>query len=503
VAARPPSLLSRLGAALSGARAGYANAGKPRPRMAVAPRGRPMSLRELGLDPPAPLPEQPPAGQQTQRDRGADTFNGHPGSNLAVDDLLAILRRAEQGWPIEMFDLFDDTVEFDGHLRGLAEGRIQAVASKEWILQPGGEDTGSRSAARDLFDVLRTHAEFAALIEWQQTSPLYGIAFSELGWGADATRSGLIVPSRMLNVAHRRFASLSWEKIDELGLIQGDARQIQPLRPGSWAVTQHRSRNPWTGGLLRTAVFWALFKRWAVRDWQVFADMFGLPMAIGHYEPGNPQATREALISALEQIGEDGYAVLAEGAEIMLSSAARNGDATSVYPAIVSLCEAQMSKLITGATLTTDAGGTGAYALGTVHETRGFLLALADARRLEQTINRAICEPFVRWNGYGGRALPPRFRLQIVRELSLEVMSRIVVALAGIGLRIDETWLYDTFGIGRPAAGGGLLAPAAQPKPEPKVPSGASLQLSADDLQHAIAGLKEAGVKFTLGGATP
>jgi len=41
-----------------------------------------------------------------------------------------------------------------------------------------------------------------------------------------------------------------------------------------------------------------LFKNYAVKDRVAFAEVFGMPLGIGKYEPGATKADREALIQA-------------------------------------------------------------------------------------------------------------------------------------------------------------------------------------------------------------
>jgi len=41
-----------------------------------------------------------------------------------------------------------------------------------------------------------------------------------------------------------------------------------------------------------------LFKNYAVKDRVAFAEVFGMPLRIGKYEPGATKADREALIQA-------------------------------------------------------------------------------------------------------------------------------------------------------------------------------------------------------------
>lgn len=418
------------------------------------------------------LPTVPPPTRRVVAKpvRNLNVYNSHPATGLTAEWLVSFYRAAERGIPVKQFDAFDDLIERDGHLRGLIDGRIQSVAGKDWVLLPGREnDPASARAAADLEAVLKNDLGFRDFLEHQLTAPHYGFAATNLVWDLV---DGLIAPSQFVNVPHRRFASPSDTRADEIWLIAGDTRlDLVPLEPGLWAVSRYRHRNPWAAGLMRTAAWWAMFKTWSIRDWQVFADMFGLPLAIGYYEEGASQAAREALLDSVQRIGEDGYAVLSEMTEIVIKDTVRAGDASSVYPAIADRCEAQMSKLIAGSTLTTDTnGGAGSYALGAVHENRSYSLMCSDARRIEEMFVRDIGRPFVAWNGYGGAA-PPRLKMQIARETSLKERAEVIVAL-GAGMDIDEDQIREEFSLRKPAPGRGIRfekpEPAAPPSKGPK-----------------------------------
>lgn len=396
--------------------------------------------------------------------RNVDTYNFHPGSGLSAELLLSFYRTAERGVPVYQFDCFDDLIEGDGHLRGLIDGRIQSVSGKEWVVLPGrANDPASAAAALALEGHLRNDLGFRDFLEHQLTAPFYGFAATNLVWDFV---DGEVMPVRFVNVAHRRFAAPSQDRANEIMLIAGDSKyELIALEPGLWAVSRYRHRNPWAAGLMRTGAWWAMFKRWSWRDWQIFADMFGLPVVVGYYEEGASEPARLALIEAVKQIGEDGYAVLSAATSIIMKESARSGDATSVYPAISDRAEAQMSKLILGATLTTDAGGKGSYALGAVHENKSYNLMVSDARRVEEMFVRDIGRPFVAWNGYGNAA-PPRLKLQIVRESSLMERAE-VLEILGTAIEIDEDQVREEFSLRTPAKGRGFKFPSKATPPPP------------------------------------
>ena len=51
-------------------------------------------------------------------------------------------------------------------------------------------------------------------------------------------------------------------------------------------------------GMMCVCAWMYLFKNYAVKDWVAFAEVFGMPLRIGKYEPGATKADREALIQA-------------------------------------------------------------------------------------------------------------------------------------------------------------------------------------------------------------
>lgn len=413
-----------------------------------------------------------PSGAVLQPGR-MDTYNSHPATGLTLEMLLSYYRQAERGCPVRQFDCFDDLIEVDGHLRGLINTRIESISGSDWSLKPGRADAPSIKAAEALEDYIRNSlalvdpsdgcsSDFREFIEHQLTAPHYGIACTNIVWDyAD----GIIAPAEFLNAPPRRFASPSIERANEIYLIgpDGTSSDLVELDPGLWAITRYRFRNPWASGLMRTAGFWAMTKRWGVRDWQVFGEMFGLPNVVGFYEEGAGLESRKALEEAVQQIGTDGWAILADTTNITIKDSARSGDPGSVYPGQIQLAEAQMSKLIAGSTTASDTGGdVGSYGLGVVHEARAYALARSDARRVESTFTRDIGAWFCRYNGFD-RAAPPRLKIQIARD-NLERAK--VLQIVGQVIGLDPTQIQEEFSLRAPADGKGVkFAPTLVPNP--------------------------------------
>lgn len=413
--------------------------------------------KHTGRDILRTLPQAPPGQIDMPKVKpgSLDTYNSHPGAGLTVEMLLSYYRQAERGYPVKQFDCFDDLVERNGHLRGLINGRIDAVAGCDFVIAPGRDDVPSRVAAAALDDHLRnSNIGFQAFIEHHLMAPHYGFSVTNTVWGIEERA---VLPTEFIHAPPRRFAAPN-EQAHLIWLITGDtSRDLMPLEPGEFAVARYRGRNPYAAGLMRTGAFWAMVAGWSLRDWLTFAEMFGLPLVLGFYQDGAPLAARLALEDAIKAIGEDGYAVLSDLVEVVIKDTARSGDSSTVYPRIQDKAEQQMSKLFAGSTTASDTGGdVGSYALGTVHESRAYKLSLSDARLVERTVREHICVPYTIWNGFD-RAAPPRMGIKITRD-SLERAQ--TLALIGQLVDLDPDQIYEEFSLRPPAAGRGVRMPS-------------------------------------------
>lgn len=345
---------------------------------------------------------------------GAETYNSHPGVGLTVERLLIYYRAAEYGQPTRQFDMFDDLIERDADTRGMYNDRVEDIVGWDYeIIPPAGRtDAQSVKAAAELNDRLQSKIQFREFMAHQLGAVGDGYACTNLVWDYD---DGVIAPIEFLNIAARRFGAPTQDTTDQIYLIDGDtiAYGTIPLAPGLWATTRYRYRNPFAAGLKRSSCWWSLFKLTGFKQFQVWIDMYGLPLAIGYYEEGASEASRMALEDAVRGVGDDGYAILSAETELVIKEAARGGD-SSVHQLLIDLCDRINTRLITGGTLNTGTGsaGQGSYNLGNVHKLRLDAMKRADARRIEEMFTRDVGTPFIRWNGFD-RAAPPRLKIKI------------------------------------------------------------------------------------------
>lgn len=372
--------------------------------------------------PPAPLAERPPVELVTTKPTRDWDVQTHPGYGLTARAMVAAFRQAEMGWTWTQCDLFDDVIESDGHLRSQLESRLDAVGGKPWIVLPGGDKAIDVTAAKELEGALREVPNFGDTMAHQLKMNWYGYSASEIRWNLT---QGIIAPTWFSEADHRRIM-FDWKdrspRYRTATMLGG-----WTLDPGAWWYWR-RSKNPMRAGLMRTAAWWSFFKRMSVRDWVVFAERYGLPYVLGQYGQGTAQDEKELLKRAVAKLGTDGGAVFSELCKITIHTVEHGGKTQDVHGALVGLCNSEISKLISGATLTSETSGPGSFALGQVHADQAFELRSSDAEKLSSSFENAIGKPFVQWNGMAGAAAP-KLKVYVVRDLTPLVRAQILSIL--------------------------------------------------------------------------
>lgn len=408
----------------------------------------------------------------------ADRSSTRPGYQLTPERLWSSFRQAEAGQPAMQCDLIEDVIEVDGHTRGQYFARMQGVSDRPALIAAGGGDTKEVSplsieAAEFLGAALSTTNLDEAL--WHMMDAVFfGYSGTEIQWGYDRL-TDLVVPVWFHPVEHRRFV---FDEHFRPRLVQND--NVWPgeeLEAGKWIWAQRRARIPTRAGLGRTIAAWLLIKRMIVRDWVVFAEKFGLPVAVGTYEPRATAAAKAGLRAALEAIGSDGYVLLEETCKVAIQSARAAGDVSALQPAITNLANAEISKVITGATLTTEnSGGPGSFALGKVHKTVADALTFADALWIQRLFQRYLCRPFIAYNPKFAGALAPELYIHVQPEQDPLTDIRVAKEMLDMGAAIDSEQLHRRTGWRRPTSEKNALR---RPAPAPGAPPPAQQSAAA------------------------
>lgn len=390
---------------------------------------------------PRDLPGAPPSGKRTRSLETYDRWVQHPGFGVEPEAIVSMYREAESGYPARQCDLFDDVLEADAHLRSLTVARTGAVAGKEWMIQPGGDGAADIAAAELLGASLR-ETNFDDLVGHLLSGRYYGYAGAELVW---ARVDSDVVIRWFVNVPARRF------RFDEADrpLLVNDELLVdgEPLEPGRWIFARNEGAITARSGLLRTATWMSTFKRWSIRDWVIYAEKFGIPLTLGKYDPDRDSDNEKAALEdAIRDMGEAGGAVISKFSEFeVLTETARSGGSEQLHRAIVHECNSEMSKLITGSTLTVESGGPGSFALGQVHETRAFDLVVGDAAWVARRFDADIARPFLAFNRFPAGTARPRLKIHLTRDMDPLSRAQLAKAAQEMGLSLDSEQLRQEF----------------------------------------------------------
>jgi phage gp29-like protein len=139
-------------------------------------------------------------------------------------------------------------------------------------------------------------------------------------------------------------------------------------------------------GLLQRVSLNFLYKNNVVTAWAEFAELFGMPMRVVHVDTLDEES-RKQIDGQIQAQGRGGAYISTGEVRLELKEAGRQ-DAHHVYSELISLMNEEMSMVVNGQTLTSDAGRHGSRALGEVHSATQGMYLDADKRLVAEQMNR-------------------------------------------------------------------------------------------------------------------
>ncbi|HED5569718.1 TPA: DUF935 domain-containing protein [Yersinia enterocolitica] len=391
----------------------------------------------------------------------------HPSRGLTIRRLPRILQEAEQGYLSAQADLFEDMVEKDGHIFSEMAKRKNALLGLDWSIEPRrnatAEEKNIAAMLQEWFDTLDNLEDIIL-----QAADAIGHGFScqELEWERE---EDVWLPTEAHLRPHRWFQARP-DRGDEIRLSDGSIDGAE-LWPFGWMVHRHAAKTGFTGqsGLYRVLVWPYLFKNYATRDLAEFLEIYGLPARVGTYMAGATDADKNALFEALVMLGHNAAGIIPQGTNIDFKTAA-SGQADP-FVAMMDWCERTVSKVILGATLTSQADGkTSTNALGNVHNDVRHDILVADARQLEGFFRNMI-DMLLRINGYDvSRRRLPKLVFDTRDLEDIASFSTGVKNLVESGMNsIPSSWVHKKVGIPVPQKGEAVLQPPVQTPAQPPV----------------------------------
>lgn len=384
-----------------------------------------------------------------------DRWSSYPSQGLTPETLAAIFKEADLGNVWRQAELFEEMEEKDTHLFSILQTRRMAVTGLDFKIQPYSEDARDGEIAAFVSEVINDLADFEGNLSDILDAIGKGYSVLELLWDV---RQGRNVIRHMEFVHPRR---VTWYNTLTPRLFTEENRwQGMEIPPFKTIFHLHKMRSGYANrqGVLRTVAWMYLFKNYDIKDWMVFAEIFGMPLRLGKYDSTASKEDKESLFRAVKAIGRDAAAVISKSTEIEFIEAVKDSG-RNVFEALAGFCNAEMSKAVLGQTLTTQQDGSGSYSLGRVHnEVRRDLLE-SDCEMVSKTLRRDMIRPLVGFN-FGWEAPLPWFRFHYGEPDGLEREAARIKILVDAGVKtIPANWVHEKFNIPMPEDGAETLSP--------------------------------------------
>lgn len=393
-----------------------------------------------------------------------DRWSTYPSAGLTPGALARILREADAGDVTRQAELFEEMEEKDAHLYSLLQTRKNGVLGLDWEVIPFSDRRSDRRVAEFVSDVLGNLEGFEESLLDLLDAIGKGFSVLEILWSVEGRE---VRPARLVWVHPKHFRV---GPHGELRLLTDDSPAAGvELVPHKFVVHRYKARSGYMNraGILRVVSWLYLFKNASLKDWVRYAEVFGMPLRVGRYDPSASEEDKQALFQAVRDLGADAAGIISKATEIEFVETKVNTGG-SPYRELAEYIDRQMSKAVLGQTLTSDVGERGSYAASKTHDAVRQDLKEADCKALAETLRVDLIRPLVMFN-FGPDALDrlPWIKWHYEPAEDLKATAEIYGLLVErVGLPIAAEHIYERFGIPAPEPGQTVLAP----RPTPTLP---------------------------------
>lgn len=368
-----------------------------------------------------------------------DIFQDYIGRTLNNPD--KVLKSEAGGKGIE---LYEDLLR-DSKVGSTLQSRRLAVTGKEWRVDPASDKRQDVKVADYVTQVLKA-INLDAYRRASLSGLVLGFKASEIMWDYS---EGDIFISKIIPKASRRFVFDLNNKPRLLTIADMVQGEELPERKFQLFVNPSDNGSPYGDGLGRMLYWPVWFKKNAIKFWMVFADKFGSPTGVGKYPPGTPKEQQQILLEAVEAIQQESAITIPNTLAIEFLEAARQGS-VNTYETLCHFMDSQIAMVMLGHT-------------GSSESTPGKLGSEDMAKEVREDYVKAdadlLCEAennqMVRWiadynfpnigrNGY------PKVWIRTEPEEDLRPLAerdKIILVDMGMGKRVPETYISETYGI--------------------------------------------------------
>ena len=335
-----------------------------------------------------------------------------------------------------LYDMYDD-IMLDGHLECVWQKRLDAILNRRLsFVRNGIEDEeiskllNSPDMRLVVTEIMRSIAYGFTLIQvnnitYNDDQECYRINFD-------------LIPRKHVH-PEAGFECVSKDQTDQ----SKDFLFTQPPLSNymMWAG------DPESKGLLVKAAPYVIYKRGGFGDWAQFSEMFGMPFREAIYDSYDDD-TRTRIRQFLEEWSTGSYLVHQRDVELKIHDTGGSSASADVYDRLIRVCDAGISKVVVGNTLTTEQGDNGARSLGEVHENEQQTRALSDERMVLSVLNTQF------------RAILKRFGINVAggdiwfdspeTDWSAVQTKWDVISSVAQQVPVDDDYIYEEIGIPKP-----------------------------------------------------
>lgn len=362
---------------------------------------------------------------------GIDITRGYTGPLILPYD--SVLRN-RGGYDLQIYE----QVLSDPEVKATFGSRQDSVVACEWQVEPGGEKRIDRQAADYLREQLHN-------VGWDNATRkmlfgvFYGYAVAEVLYKVDGLRIGLDA----IKVRNRR--RFRFGKEGDLRLLTQSqmTEGIPASAPYFWnfCCGADNDDEPYGLGLAHWLYWPVLFKRNGLKFWLIFLEKFGMPTAVGKYDPDATDTEKNKLLQATRAIQTDAGIIMPKAMELELLEAARSG--TADYKALQDAMDATIQKVVLGQTASTQ-GTAGKLGNDELQADVRADIIKSDADLVCESFTNGPARWLTAWN-FPGAAVPRVFRVTEEPE-DLAATATRDKSILDLGYKPTQTYVDQTYG---------------------------------------------------------
>lgn len=400
------------------------------------------------------------------------TMGTRLGESLTPLRISSVLRMADSGQLRPLHDLLNEVRQKDGSLHSILQTREGALLSCGWAISPDVEglekDTPEYADAEERADYCRQivgklrvqigeHSfGIDRAIAHLMDAPYKGVAVLEILW----SKLGVaLVPTALTIVEGRRLAwseqaRLCFYDPDTYGTDAKPASSAWPGVPlGDYPskfivhIPRVNGDSPQREGLGRLLLWLACFRLWSVRDWLLFAELYGKPYREFIYKTDGTVDEDKLMAETMARFTTSKTAMVhSDQVEVKVSwPEATGGAQASPSPAIMQAMRDDMALATIGQLATTSSTTNGLGGSGDARDLVRQDIKHADEVQLSDTLRFQLLARIVRLK-YGNTDRLPYWSFLTDDAVDVKATLEAMAIGAKLGMRIPIAHAHDVTG---------------------------------------------------------